>query len=278
MDADAPLTGYTVGVTAQRRAGEFIAALERKGATVRHAPTIRIVPVADDELLRAATDAVLAQPLDVLVVMTGQGFKGWLSAARDWGVGDRLLERFSGARIVARGPKSVGAVRSEGLTEAFSSPSETADDVLRHLLESGVDGSRVAVQAHGSPPASFSSALTDAGASVTVAQPYRWLPPSDPGAVVRLIDGCLDSSVDAMAFTSAPAAANLLAIAGDHGRREQLIRALGSTVVCACVGPVTAAPLVDAGIDVVEPDRQRLGALIKLLADVVPGRRRSGDV
>lgn len=277
MDADAPLTGCTIGVTAERRAGEFITALERKGATVQHAPTIRIVPVADDELLRAATGTVLAEPVDVVVVMTGQGFKGWLSAARDWGVGEQLLERFAAARIVARGPKAVGAVRGAGLSESWSSPSETADDVLRHLLESGVDGSRVAVQVHGSPPASFVDTLTDAGARVTVAQPYRWLPPSDTGAVVRLIDGCVDGSIDAMAFTSAPAAANLLTMADDHGRGAALTRALGSTVVCACVGPVTAAPLVDAGIDVVQPERQRLGALIKLVASVVPARRSSGD-
>jgi len=50
-----PLAGFTVGVTAARRADELGALLERRGATVVHGPAIRIVPLPDDAELRAAT-------------------------------------------------------------------------------------------------------------------------------------------------------------------------------------------------------------------------------
>jgi uroporphyrinogen-III synthase len=43
-----PLAGFTVGVTAARRAAELTALLERRGAEVMNAPAIRIVPLADD--------------------------------------------------------------------------------------------------------------------------------------------------------------------------------------------------------------------------------------
>ncbi|MBX5488503.1 MAG: uroporphyrinogen-III synthase, partial [Mycolicibacterium hassiacum] len=43
-----PLAGFTVGVTAARRAEELITLLARRGATVVHAPAIRIVPLVDD--------------------------------------------------------------------------------------------------------------------------------------------------------------------------------------------------------------------------------------
>lgn len=271
-NAEAPLSGYTVGITAERRADDFIAALERKGARIRHAPTIRIVPLADDDQLRTATETVLSRPIDLLVVMTGQGFRGWVSAAREWGCGDELLERYGAARVVVRGPKATGAVRGEGLTEEWSSPQETNADMLRYLLEAGVRGLNVALQVHGAPQPDFVDALTRAGASVTVAQPYRWLRPADVTPVFELIDGCVDGSVDAMAFTSAPAASNLLTLAAEHGTRAELLASLGSKVVCACVGPVTAAPLVEAGIPVIQPDRQRLGALVKLIAEVLPER------
>ena len=36
-----PLTGFTIGITAARRAEEFAALLERRGARVVQAPTIR---------------------------------------------------------------------------------------------------------------------------------------------------------------------------------------------------------------------------------------------
>ncbi|MEV5463864.1 uroporphyrinogen-III synthase, partial [Streptomyces cellulosae] len=50
-----PLAGFTVGVTAARRADELGALLQRRGAAVLHAPALRIVPLADDSELLAAT-------------------------------------------------------------------------------------------------------------------------------------------------------------------------------------------------------------------------------
>ncbi|GAA5128505.1 uroporphyrinogen-III synthase [Haloechinothrix salitolerans] len=275
-DQPGPLAGFTVGVTAERRADDFITALERRGATVRHAPTIRIVPLVDDDQLRAATDAVLADPIDLAVMTTGQGFRGWITAAREWGVGDALLRRFGAARLVVRGPKAKGAVRGEELTEEWSAPEETNAEVLDYLLERGVAGLRVAVQLHGAPLPEFVGALTEAGASVVEAQPYRWLPPVDVDAVIRLVDGAIAGDVDALAFTSAPAAANLLTLAREHDRQGPLLAAMRAHVVCACVGPVTAAPLVEQNVPVIQPERQRLGALVKLIATELPTRKRVG--
>ena len=80
-DISGPLAGYTVGITAERRREEFAAALERQGATVISGPAIRIVPLADDRELLAATRRALAVPLDIVVGTTGVGFRGWLEAA-----------------------------------------------------------------------------------------------------------------------------------------------------------------------------------------------------
>ena len=71
--------------------------------------------------------------------------------------------------------------------------------------------------------------------------------------------------MQALAFTSAPAAANLLSLARQRGSYDDLLQALRGDVVCACVGPVTAAPLTEIGVPTRQPERQRLGALVKLL-------------
>ena len=47
--------GFTVAVTAQRRADEFAMLLERRGAKVVLAPSVRIVPVVDDAELSLAS-------------------------------------------------------------------------------------------------------------------------------------------------------------------------------------------------------------------------------
>ncbi|MFD4196148.1 MULTISPECIES: uroporphyrinogen-III synthase [Amycolatopsis] len=259
------LSGITIGVTAERRAEEFIGALERNGATVRHAPLIHIVPLPDDARLRAATEEVLAEPLDVLAVTTGAGFRGWIEAAEGWGLRDDLLASLTRARVFVRGPKGKGAVRGVGLTEEWAAPEESNRQLFGHLLEAGVAGARLAVQLHGSPLPEHTAPLREAGARVIEVQPYRWEWPADLHPAHELLDGVLDGRVDALAFTSAPASANMLNLARERGTYDDLVRALRGDVVCACVGPVTAAPFTDAGVPTLQPERQRLGALVKLL-------------
>jgi uroporphyrinogen-III synthase len=259
------LGGVTIGITAERRAEEFITALERSGATVWHAPAIRIIPLPDDAVLRAATEDVLAEQVDFAAITTGAGFRGWLEAADGWGLRARLLTSLSSARLFVRGPKGVGAVRGAGLREEFSAPGESNRELFGQLREAGVDGRRVAVQLHGSALPEFTGALRSSGARVVEVQPYRWHGPANPALVFELIEGVISGKVQALAFTSAPAATNLLKLARDAGRFDELVRALKGDVLCACVGPVTAAPLEEAGVPTVHPERQRLGALVKLL-------------
>src|SRR4051812_15234035 len=124
-----PLAGFTVGVTAARRAEELGALLQRRGAAVLHAPALRIVPLADDSELLAATKEIIERAPDLAVATTAIGFRGWVEAADGWGLGEELLAKLSGARILARGPKVKGAIRAAGLTEEWSPSSESMAEV-----------------------------------------------------------------------------------------------------------------------------------------------------
>src|SRR6478609_1413565 len=119
-----PLAGFTVGVTAARRAEELGTLLTRRGASVLHAPALRIVPLADDSELLAATKDLVDIPPDVVLATTAIGVRGWVEAADGWGIGDELLELLRGIELLARGPKVKGAIRAAGLTEAWSPQSE----------------------------------------------------------------------------------------------------------------------------------------------------------
>jgi uroporphyrinogen-III synthase len=270
-----PLAGFTVGVTAARRADELGALLRRRGAAVLHAPALRIVPLADDSELLAATKDIVRQAPDIAVATTAIGFRGWVEAADGWGLGEDLLARLGGVRILARGPKVKGAVRAAGLTEEWSPASESMAEVLDRLLEEGVDGLRIAVQLHGEPLPGFVEALREAGAEVVGVPVYRWMPPEDIAPVDRLLDAAVSRALDAVTFTSAPAAASLLSRAEERGLLTEVLAALGHDVLPACVGPVTALPLQARGIDTVQPERFRLGPLVQLLCQELPGRARS---
>jgi uroporphyrinogen-III synthase len=275
-----PLAGFTIGVTAARRADELATMLERRGAVVQHGPALRIVPVADDTELADATRALIARPPDITVATTGIGFRGWVEAADAWGIGEDLLAALGSGKLIARGPKARGAIRASGLVDTWSPPSESSAEVLDYLLDGacdgrGVDGLRIAVQLHGEPLPDVVEALTVAGAEVIEVPVYRWMPPADIGPLDRLIDGVLTSCVDVLTFTSAPAAASLLARAGERGLREELLTALRGPVLSVCVGPVTAAPLEAVDVPTVQPHRSRLGAMVRHLEAEMPGRVRS---
>jgi uroporphyrinogen-III synthase len=273
----APLAGYTVAVTAERRREELAALLERRGARVVSAPAIRIVPLADDAELVAATRRVLSAPVDLVVATTGVGFRGWLEAAEAWDL--PLVEHLRPARVLARGPKARGAIRGAGLVDAWSPGSESSAEVLDHLLsgaEGPLAGRRIAVQLHGDPLADLVAALRGAGAEVLTVPVYRWLPPEDVGPVRRLVGSVVAGTVDAVTFTSAPAAASVLQIAEELGQRDALVAALTERVVAFAVGPVTAGPLTAAGVPTLQPERARLGALAREVAARLPERGRRG--
>ncbi len=270
-----PLAGFTVGVTAARRADELGALLQRRGASVLHAPALRIVPLADDSELLDATKNLLDQAPDVVVATTAIGFRGWIEAADGWGLGEALLGRLREVEVLARGPKVKGAIRAAGLTEEWSPSSESMAEVLDRLLEEGVEGRRIAVQLHGEPLPGFVESLRAGGAEVVGVPVYRWMPPEDLGPVDRLLDATVARSLDAVTFTSAPAAASLLSRAEDRGLLPDLLAALHHDVLPACVGPVTALPLQGRGVDTVQPERFRLGPLVQLLCQELPGRART---
>jgi len=270
-----PLAGFTVAVTAARRRDELANLLERRGARVILAPAIRIVPLADDTELLRATESCLAAPVDDVVATTGIGFRGWMEAADGWGLADRLLRHLSSARLLARGPKARGAIRAAGLVDAWSPASESSSEVLEHLLGQDLAGRRVVVQLHGEPLPDFVQALRAAEAEVVEVPVYRWVLPEDTAPLRRLLDLVSTRRVDAVAFTSAPAVASLLRMAAEDGRDAEVLDAFRSDVLSACVGPVTAAPLERLGVRTVQPDRARLGGLVRALVCALPARSRS---
>jgi uroporphyrinogen-III synthase len=260
------MAGCVVLVTADRRSGELASALCRRGATVRHAPALSIVPHEHDEELLLATKQLLDTPADIVVITTGIGFRGWVEAADAAGVADELVETLSHARLIARGPKANGAIQAAGLQADWVAESETSAEILDLLLAEGVAGQRVAVQHHGAGADGLDTELAAAGAEVHSLVVYRWGPPPDPVALRLSVVAAAAGEIDAAVFTSAPGAAAWLQAVDAQGLGEEIgARLRAGTMVMAAVGPITAKPLQDRGIDPIIPDRGRLGALVRVL-------------
>jgi uroporphyrinogen-III synthase len=261
------LRGFRIGVTSDRRSADLIAALERRGAQVLHAPALMIAPNDHDDSLVTETRRLIAARPDVVLVTTGYGMRRWFEVADAAGLGPELTAALQAARIFARGPKAHGAVRAAGLLDAETSDLDTTASLVDAAIAAGLSDRRVAVQLHGYTDEVALRRLTEISDCVMTVTPYRWAQPDLPDRLTRLIKATCQRQVEALTFTSAPAAAATLEAAEALDLRRDFVQALSDYVATAAVGPVTAEPLREAGIDPVVPDRYRLGALVRLVTE-----------
>jgi uroporphyrinogen-III synthase len=267
------LRGFRIGVTSDRRSGDLIAALERRGAQVLHAPALRIAPNDQDAQLVAETRELIRARPEVVLVTTGYGMRRWFEVADTAGLGAELTEVLDQAQIFARGPKAVGAVRAAGLEDSQATDLDTTASLVDVLQQTGLTGRRVAIQLHGYTDEVQLARLRELSDSVLTVTPYRWVRPAATDRLPRLIEAATRSQLDAVVFTSAPGAVATLETAEALGVGPTFVQALATEVLAAAVGPVTAAPLRAAGIEPVVPDRFRLGALIRLVCEELAAHR-----
>jgi uroporphyrinogen-III synthase len=295
------LAGFTVAVTSDRRRDEVAVQLEEHGARVVLAPALRLVPVADDTLLRETTRRLLESPPDAVVATTVIGMFGWIEAADGWGLGDALRARLAAAHVVARWPRPGSELPAAGLAHAWSPETESVAEIVEHLVarfaprrsrtrgrrparpgdspdparargsrRGPLAGRRVAVQLHGVPEDELCAALVAAGAEVVEVPVHRWAPPVDPTPLQRLIDLITSHLVDAVTFSSAVAVGSLLRTADADA--EAVLRAFRGPVLVGCLGPPAADPLRRVQVPVLVPPRARASALVAALVDELPRR------
>ncbi|HEX3542661.1 MAG TPA: uroporphyrinogen-III synthase, partial [Acidimicrobiales bacterium] len=268
------LEGFTIGVTADRRAEEQAELLRRRGADVMVGATVRTENWADEGAILHATRRVIAEPPDVLVASTGIGMRGWLAFAETQGLDRELLATLGKTRIIARGPKAAGAVSQAGLPLAATEPTEQLAYLAADLLRRGVRGLVVAIQLYGAAT-SIVATLEKAGAEVIAVPVYRWTFPADEEPAGRLVRAALEGRLEAITFTSPPALEHLFTFADRDGHGDQLRSAFNNNVICACVGPVTAETARTSGVNnPIHPERGRLGLMVRTLAELLHRRHR----
>ena len=271
------LAGRRIGVTSDRRSSDLIDAFARRGAQVLHAPTLRITHAQEDSPLVGDTRALIAARPDLLLVITGYGMRRWFEVAAAADLDAELRGALAGADILVRGPKARGGVRAVGLDDVGMSVEETTSSLVDKVLAEYPPGLRVGVQVHGYTDEDQLDRLRAVHPQVMVVAPYRWTAIDDTDErVQRLVAAISAQELDAVTFTSAPAVDALLAAAEGLGVYAQVVAAFQAGVLAAAVGPVTAAPLLAAGVEPIQPERFRMGALIRLVCEhldsVAPGQ------
>lgn len=271
---DAPLTGLTIGITAERRAEEQARLLRSRGAATLHGPSIAISSKTDDEELKRTTLDVIGHPPHYLLASTGYGMRTWVEAAAAWGLRDDLVAALAYARVANRGVKAASANGSFGLREWWRAPNERFDEVVEAVLEQPLAGARVVLQLHGTSMPAATARLEAAGATVLEVDAYRASLPADDGPAQDLIEAACGRRLAAVTFTTAPAVHNLFVLADRSARADELRQALNGPVLAACVGPVCAEGATDEGVrEPLVPHKARLVPLVQALTDRLAAER-----
>lgn len=273
MTSSALLEGFAIGVTADRRADEQISLFEGRGAECLHGATVRTHPIRPEAEIREATLAFIESPPDMLVATTGIGVRGWLEAADAIQAGEQLRSALAQTRIFVRGPKTHGAAITAGLEVEWNATTATTAEIVQHLSTVIKAGDRVAIQIDGSPQQPIIGQICELGADVTAVPVYRWTLPDDPAPAEALVRAVAERRLDAVTFTSRPAAENFTEIARNIGLFDEVERAFNDGVVACCVGSISAEGLhTMTGIQIVQPDRFRLGAMVMTLTHTLNSR------
>jgi uroporphyrinogen III methyltransferase/synthase len=229
-----PLFGKRVLVTRTRtQASTLTALLAREGAWPIEVPTIEVRPVEDtgelDEAVRSAAK------YDWVVFTSTNAVDAVFERLNSMGLDARS---FGGARVAVIGPATARSLRSRDIVADIVASQAVSESLFETMPVQG--GDRVLLPGAASRRDALSKGLVAAGAVVHEVTAYTTVTPDD---VRERIERALDEGVDIVTFTSSSTVTNLMAaIDGDADR-------LGDALI-ACIGPITAATVGEAGLEV----------------------------
>ena len=264
---DPPITfqGLLVGAFESRRAAELGKLIERFGGRARISPALREVPVANDAAAAEFANRLLVGEIDIVILLTGVGVRHLLSLVEAHVDRRRFLDGLSDAITIARGPKTVQALKDAGiLATRVVPPPHTWCELLRTVdLCVPVDNQVVAIQEYGESNTSLVAGLEARGARVVSVPVYRWELPDDTTTLEENVRRLARGDLDVVLFTSAIQIPHVLQVGERLGLDRPLREALGRTVV-GSIGPTTSETLRHHGLPVdIEPQQNTLGHLVR---------------
>lgn len=251
-----PLLGQGVLVTRSRdQASAMSRQLSRLGARVAEFPTISIVPVADTAPIREAVCRL--REYDWVVFTSPNGVEHFWHEVHSLGLDTRA---FAAAYVAAIGPATADALAKYGLRADFVPQTFVAEDLLAGLIARGVAGKNVLIPRAETARDILPKGLEEAGAACRVLPVYRTLPAKvDAEALAKRLG---DGSIRYVTFASSSTVENFLAAVPKD------VLAKNPGLRFACIGPITAQTLRDAGFTChVMPERHTIPALVEAIAE-----------
>lgn len=271
MAEPAGYAGLTVAAFESRMAAEMTRLIERYGGRPLVAPALREIPLEDNSAALRFGGRLLAEGIDVLVLLTGVGTTTLFKILHSRHSQEAITSALTHTTLVARGPKPVAALKALGLQPTLTVPEpNTWVDVVSTLDQyRPVKGLRVAVQEYGLSNPGLLEALQQRGADVFPVPVYRWALPQDTAPLKRVLNEILAGQVQVLLITNAAQIDHVVEILEQDGRTTQFKEACNKLVV-ASIGPTASERLRLHGLPVdLEPSHGKMGILVKECSEQV---------
>jgi uroporphyrinogen-III synthase len=275
------LAGLRVCSFESRKWAEMRGLLERQGAIVTIAPSMREVPLERNSEAFAFGRKLFAGEIDVVILLTGVGTRALAEALDTQCDRQAFLAALQKCTIIVRGPKPAAVLREWSVRIDHQVPEPNTWRELLALLDAQVPvaGKTVAVQEYGEPNVELYVGLAKRQARVVPVPVYRWELPEDLGPLQDAIRMTIAGEFDVLLFTSAHQLRNVLATAEAAGSREAWLAAAKRCAI-ASIGPTASETLEQAGLKPdIEPEHPKMGHLVLAAADaacdVLKRKRRS---
>lgn len=263
-----PLDGIRVAITENRYPDQLTQLLERQGATVLPCPLLKETPIEDATGARRFLSICESTAPDYIVFYTGVGVDLLFRAVNK-------PEAIARARIVARGPKVVNALKRAGVQVDLIAESATTEGIIRTLSREDLKDKTILVQLYGQETPDILATLQKRGATVIGVSIYSYTQASDAAAIESLVRKVVAREIDAITFTSATQVPFLFRAADAIVDPSLFRQRLRKDVVVVSVGEVTSRALRDAGVEPhVEPEESKMGPMVKALSDFFEKRKR----
>src|SRR3954469_23730852 len=167
------LNGYRILILETREEAQFSRLLAEWGADVLQCPMFTIHDAPDAAPIEAWIGRCIEKPFDDLVLMTGEGLRRLVRAARRINAEHDFVAALGKPRKFARGPKTGRALREIGLEPQVTTEKPTSEGVATTLSRLDLQGHRLGLQLYPDKDhAALIAAITAQGADVDAVLPY----------------------------------------------------------------------------------------------------------
>lgn len=271
------LTGLRVLSLESRRSAEMAKLIENYGGEPIVSPAMREVPLESNTEAQEFARRLAAGEFDIAIFLTGNGTRALARVVETVYPIEKFADYLKRCTVVARGPKSVAALKELGVSAAVAIPEpNTWHEILATLDRERIQlsGKRIAIQEYGEPNPDLLEGLLERGATVMEVPVYRWALPENREALITAVERLIHGQIDLALFTTSVQIVHLLKVAKELNAEDR-VRAALTTVVIGSIGPVTSEELREQGIHVdFEPEHPKMGFLVNEAARRMPARPR----